>query len=60
MDAKSRTASVDELLTKLSRQISDEDFAGAEETIQKAAGQIGENDPELTSARALISFVEQK
>ncbi len=59
MDTKPRTASVDKLLTKLSRQISDEDFNDARSTLREVEALLGEDDPEITSARALIDFVEQ-
>lgn len=59
MDTKPRTESVDKLLSKLSRQISDDDFDGAKVTIQEAIKSLGENDPEITSARTLMSFVGQ-
>ncbi len=59
MDTKPRTESVDNLLTKLSRQISDEDFDGARSTLQEVEVILGESDPEITSARALMDFVEQ-
>ncbi|MBL8170854.1 MAG: AAA family ATPase [Acidobacteria bacterium] len=59
MDTKPRTALVDNLLTKLSRQISDEDFEGARSTLKEVEAKLGENDPEITSARALMDFVEQ-
>jgi predicted ATP-binding protein involved in virulence len=60
MDTRPRNESVDNLLTKLARQISDEDFNDARGTIQEAAAKLGEDDPEITRARALMAFVEQK
>lgn len=60
MDTKPRTAEVDNLLTKLARQISDEDFKGARATLQEAATKLGEKDPEITRARTLLAFVEQR
>lgn len=60
MDTKARTESVDNLLVKLARQIDDEDFNGARATIQEAEANLGPNDPEITRARTLMSFVEQK
>lgn len=60
METRPRTESVDNLLTKLARQISDEDFNGARTTIQEAVAKLGENDPEITRARTLMAFVEQK
>lgn len=60
MDTRPRTESVDALLTKLARQISDDDFDGARATIAEAESQLGASDPEITSARALMAFVEQK
>jgi predicted ATP-binding protein involved in virulence len=59
MDTKPRTELVDNLLSKLSRQISDDDFDGARSTLQEVEAILGENDPEITSARALMDFVEQ-
>ncbi|MBS1812244.1 MAG: AAA family ATPase [Acidobacteria bacterium] len=59
MDTKPRTEFVDHLLSKLSRQISDDDFAGARSTLREVEAILGENDPEITSARALMDFVEQ-
>ncbi len=60
MDTKPRTAKVDDLLTKLARQIGDDDFNGAHVTIQEAAENLGENDPEIIRARTLMAFVEHK
>lgn len=60
MDTKARTESVDNLLAKLARQIDEEDFNGARATIQEAEANLGPNDPEITRARTLMSFVEQK
>jgi predicted ATP-binding protein involved in virulence len=60
MDAKARTESIDNLLAKLARQIDDEDFNGARATIQVVEEKLGPNDPEITRARTLLSFVEQK
>jgi predicted ATP-binding protein involved in virulence len=57
MGAKPRNESVDKLLAKLSRQISDEDFDSAHATLREAELQLGENDPEITSARALMAFI---
>lgn len=60
MGTKQRTESVDALLTKLARQISDDDFDGARATITEAEVKLGANDPEITSARTLMAFVEQR
>ncbi len=60
MDTKPRNESVDNLLTKLARQISDDNFDGARVTIQEVESKLGENDPEITRARTLMAFVEQK
>jgi predicted ATP-binding protein involved in virulence len=59
MDTRSRTESVDRILAKLSRQIGDDDFAGARATIREAESSLGDNDPEITRARTLMAFVEQ-
>ncbi len=58
MDTKSRTKEVDGLLSKLARQIDDDDFEGARSTIHEATKTLGENDPEIIRARTLIAFVE--
>ena len=60
MDTKPRNESVDTLLAKLARQINEEDFDGARGAIQEAVAKLGENDPEITRARALMAFVEQQ
>lgn len=60
MDTKARTESIDNLLTQLAKQIDDEDFDGARETIQEMEISLGPNDPEITRARTLMSFVEQE
>jgi predicted ATP-binding protein involved in virulence len=59
MDTPARNKFVGKLLTRLSRQISDDDFDGARSTLQEVVARIGENDPDITSARALMDFVEQ-
>lgn len=60
MDTKSRTNEVDNLLTKLARQIDSDDFDGARATIHEATKSLGENDPEIVRARTLMAFVEHE
>jgi predicted ATP-binding protein involved in virulence len=60
METSSRKESFDDLFKKLATQISDEDFNGANATIQEAAAKLGEDDPEIIKARTLMAFVEQR
>ncbi|MFN0119875.1 MAG: AAA family ATPase [Blastocatellia bacterium] len=59
MGTSPRTVSIENMLAKLSRQISDDDFDAARVTIEEMKDKLGEDDPEITQARTLMEFVEQ-
>lgn len=58
MDAPSRNASVDELLSRLSDLIDRDDLDAARELLPEIEASLGPDDPEITRARTLISFLE--
>jgi hypothetical protein len=58
MDVKARNAEIDNALGELFQAIDDEDFAAAEQRIETLQATLGENDPELTRARALMAFLK--
>ncbi len=58
MDAGRRDPGVQGLLTKLFDLIDREDFEGALKVLPEAETQLGADDPELTRARALMTFLE--
>jgi predicted ATP-binding protein involved in virulence len=58
MDAKPRSESVDKLLHQLSRLIDEEKFSEAKELLKEAEGKLGPDDPEITRASTLMSFLE--
>lgn len=58
MDVKARNAEIEADLGKLFQLIDDEAFAAAYEQISALSTKLGEDDPELTRARTLISFLE--
>jgi predicted ATP-binding protein involved in virulence len=60
MRAKSRTSSVEDLLTHLFRSIDDEDFDSARRRLAEVETKLGSDDPEVTRARALMTFLESK
>jgi predicted ATP-binding protein involved in virulence len=58
MNAEERNGSIDELLRRLFALIDKEDFAGARALLLDVESQLGADDPEVTRARALMSFLE--
>jgi predicted ATP-binding protein involved in virulence len=60
MGAKPRNESVEALLRKLFEAIDREDFGGARNLLSKVEAKLGPDDPELTRARTLMTFLESK
>jgi predicted ATP-binding protein involved in virulence len=58
MGASSRDDSVGDLLKHLFRSIDDEDFNAARSLLAGAEAKLGSGDPEVTRARALMTFLE--
>ncbi len=60
MGASSRNGSIEELLARLFKLIDDEDFGGARASLGEVEAKLGPDDPEVTRARALMTFLESK
>jgi len=60
MDAKSRDDSVEDLLSRLFKLIDKEDFDNARHLLPEVEAKLGADDPDVTRARALMSFLESK
>ena len=60
MGASSRNPSVDDLLTRLFRSIDDERFDAARSLLAEVETKLGSDDPEVTRARALMTFLESE
>lgn len=60
MDAKPRNESVEITLRNLFTSIDKEDFKTAQELLQKLESALGPDDPEITRARTLMTFLESK
>jgi predicted ATP-binding protein involved in virulence len=58
MDTKSRNAGVDEEIAKIAKLIGDGKAEEARAAIEPLSAEIGEDDPEITRARALLDFME--
>jgi|SRR5580658_987706 predicted ATP-binding protein involved in virulence len=58
MGAGSRDPSVEGLLTRLFKSIDDEDFDSARRTLPEVEAKLGPDGPEVTRARALMTFLE--
>jgi len=58
MDADSRNQEVRRKLSTLAETIDKEDFPGAEPLLKEVEKTLGEDDPEVTRARTLISFLQ--
>ena len=58
MRTKPRTESVEVSLRKLFRLIDNEDFSAARDQLREIEANLGANDPEITRARTLMSFLE--
>lgn len=57
MDAKPRSESVGNLLRKLFKLIDEEDFDAARKLLHEIEEELGPDDPEITRARALMTFL---
>jgi len=60
MDAKSRNESVENLLSRLFALIDKEDFTAARDLLPDVETKLGPDDPEITRARTLMTFLESK
>lgn len=60
MDAKSRNDSVERRLKTLSTLIDREDFSNARNLLSQVEAELGPDDPEVTRARTLMTFLEAK
>ena len=58
MDAKPRTGEIQELLTRIAKEIAKSQFGLANKSLALLADRVGENDPEVTRLRTLLSFME--
>jgi len=58
MDADSRNQEFRRKLSTLAETIDKEDFPGAEPLLKEVEKTLGEDDPEVTRARTLISFLQ--
>lgn len=57
MGTKSRTLSVNELLSKISGAIGDDQYGEARDLLAELSGCLGEDDPEVTRIRTLLDFM---
>jgi hypothetical protein len=60
MGASSRDPSVSAVLTQLFKSIDNENFDGARRLLENVEAKLGLDDPEVTRARALMTFLESK
>jgi predicted ATP-binding protein involved in virulence len=60
MGTRSRNDSVEDLLTRLFRSLDNEDFEDARRLLSDVEAKLGSDDPEVTRARALMTFLESK
>jgi len=60
MEAKPRNESVEALLGKMFNLIDKEDFQTARNLLPELEAELGPDDPEITRARALMTFLESK
>ena len=58
MDSPARATEVEELLTKVSREIGKQRYEMARGLLAQLVGRLGENDPEVTRIRTLLDFME--
>ena len=58
MDAPPRTTEVEELLTKMSREVGKQRYGNARGLLIQLVARLGENDPEVTRIRTLLDFME--
>jgi predicted ATP-binding protein involved in virulence len=60
MEAGPRTDTVRDLLSRLSRAIGDAKYSDARMLLSELIAQVGENDAEVTRAKTLLEFMEEK
>ena len=60
MGTRSRNGAVDDLLKQLFESIDGERFEDARRLLADAEAKLGPDDPEVTRARALMTFLESK
>ena len=60
MDAKPRSEAVENLLRRLFKLIDDENFSAAHNVLHEVEAKLGADDPEVTRARTLMTFLESK
>ena len=60
MGARSRDGNVDDLLKELFKSIDDERFETARQLLANVETKLGSDDPEVTRARTLMTFLESK
>ena len=60
MDATPRSPDVGELLSRLFEAIDKEDFSTAHARLIELEKELGPDDPEITRARTLMSFLESE
>jgi hypothetical protein len=58
MDSKARNADIEDALHELSQLIDAENFQAAQQRMEALQVTLGEDDPELTRARALMAFLQ--
>jgi predicted ATP-binding protein involved in virulence len=58
MDTTPRSASIHELITNLSRALSDEDLESARTLLKALTEEVGEEDSEVVRARTFLDFLE--
>ena len=58
MNVYPRTREVEELLTKVSREVGKQRYENARELLVQLVKRLGENDPEVTRIRTLLEFME--
>ena len=58
MDAPARNRKVTNLLARVSREVGEERYGNARESLADLVDQLGENDPEVTRIRTLLEFLE--
>ncbi len=58
MDTDSRTEEMEDKLARISRQIDEDKFKDARNSLRSIADVLGENDPDVVRLNTLISFME--
>ena len=58
MHVNPRTREIQELLTKVSREVGKQQYENARELLVQLVKKLGENDPEVTRIRTLLEFME--